>query len=151
MNVTARTVKFQMYLFKESKVKYLSFLVLAFPLYGYALPHHLSSGSVVFRDCTVIGSRHTAPLTEYEVIDEKNRFTFISTSGIKYQSPLLISASENQDLLEGTDGDGYYSRLRLEPSEQYIYSYKSRTRMIQIICSISARETDEMIDSGFQI
>lgn len=151
MNVTARTVKFQMCLFKESKVKYLSFLVLAFPLYGYALPHHLSFGSVVFRDCTVIGSGSTAALTEYEVIDEKNRFTLISTSGVKYQSPLLIPASENHELLEGKDGDGYYSRLRLEPYDQYIYSYKSRARMTQIICSIPAQETDEMIDSGSQI
>lgn len=149
MNVTARTVKFQMYLFKESKVKYLSFLVLAFPLYGYALPHHLSSGSVVFRDCTVIDSGHTAKLTEYEVIDEKNRFTFISTSGVKYRSPLLIPASGNYDLLEETDGDDYYSRLKLEPYSQYIYSHKSRARMTQIICSISAQETEEMVGSAF--
>lgn len=83
MNVTARTVKFQMCLLKESKVKYLSFLALAFPLYGYAFPHHLSFGAVVFKDCTVIDSGYTAALTEYEVIDEKNRFIFISTSGDK--------------------------------------------------------------------
>ncbi|EMB4684643.1 hypothetical protein U9C02_003650 [Klebsiella pneumoniae] len=130
-------------------MKYLSLLALAFPFYGYALPHNLSSGSIVFRDCTVIGREHTSALEKYEVVDEKHRFLLMSGSGLKYQSPLLIPASDNHDLLERTGSDGYYSRLTLEPYGEYIYSYKSRALMTQIICSTSTQETDGMAGFAF--
>ncbi|MGE5980234.1 hypothetical protein [Klebsiella aerogenes] len=130
-------------------MKYLSLLALAFPFYGYALPHNLRSGSIVFRDCTVIGRGHTSALEKYEVVDEKNRFLLISGSGLKYQSPLLIPAYGNHDLLERMGGDGYYSRLILEPYDEYIYSYKSRALMTQIICSTSTQENDDMVGFVF--
>lgn len=103
----------------------------------------------MFKDCTAIGSGHTSALTKYEVIDKKNSFLLISESGSKYQSPLLTPASENHDFLEKVGSDGYYSRLRLEPYEEYIYTYKSRTLMKQIICNISTQEIYEMVGFAF--